>query len=88
MTQILEVRGARRVFKTPEGGTVAALDGVDLDVGQNEFVTLLGPSGCGKTTLLRSISGFEQLDSVGTILTADESTMPLRGNYAFVHGSA
>ncbi|PXW84495.1 spermidine/putrescine transport system ATP-binding protein [Ruegeria sp. P4] len=67
MTQILEVRGARRVFKTPEGGTVAALDGVDLDVGQNEFVTLLGPSGCGKTTLLRSISGFEQLDS-GTLM--------------------
>jgi spermidine/putrescine transport system ATP-binding protein len=66
MGSLLEIRGARRSFATPEGGRVAALDGVDLDVGANEFVTLLGPSGCGKTTLLRAISGFEVLDS-GTI---------------------
>ena len=63
MTGLLEIRGARRSFATPEGGRIAALDGVDLDVGANEFVTLLGPSGCGKTTLLRSISGFEALDA-------------------------
>jgi spermidine/putrescine transport system ATP-binding protein len=63
---LLEIRGARRVFTTPEGGKLAALDGVDLDVEQNEFVTLLGPSGCGKTTLLRAISGFEALDA-GTV---------------------
>jgi spermidine/putrescine transport system ATP-binding protein len=37
----------------------AALDGVGLDIGQNEFFTLLGPSGCGKTTLLRILAGFE-----------------------------
>ena len=42
---------------------VTAVDRVDLSVGANEFVTLLGPSGCGKTTLLRCISGFEDLDS-------------------------
>lgn len=59
---ILEIRDARRVYRTPEGGTVNALDGVSLDVGENEFVTLLGPSGCGKTTLLRAIAGFEELD--------------------------
>jgi spermidine/putrescine transport system ATP-binding protein len=63
---LLEIRNARREFVTPEGGRLAALDGVDLDVGANEFVTLLGPSGCGKTTLLRSVSGFEALDG-GTI---------------------
>jgi len=39
---------------------VKALDGVSLEVGHNEFFTLLGPSGCGKTTLLRLIAGFEQ----------------------------
>lgn len=59
---VLEIRDARRVYPTPEGGTVNALDGVSLDVGENEFVTLLGPSGCGKTTLLRAIAGFEHLD--------------------------
>jgi spermidine/putrescine transport system ATP-binding protein len=66
MAPFLEIRAARREFVTPEGGKICALDGVDLDVGENEFVTLLGPSGCGKTTLLRAISGFEALNS-GTI---------------------
>jgi spermidine/putrescine transport system ATP-binding protein len=40
--------------------SVTALDGVSLEIGSNEFFTLLGPSGCGKTTLLRLIAGFEQ----------------------------
>jgi len=35
------------------------LKGIDLDIYENEFVTLLGPSGCGKTTLLRILGGFE-----------------------------
>ena len=42
------------------GGGQKALDGVSLDILENEFFTLLGPSGCGKTTLLRLIAGFEQ----------------------------
>ena len=36
----------------------AVLKNVDLDIYENEFVTLLGPSGCGKTTLLRILGGF------------------------------
>lgn len=73
----LEIRAARREFNTPEGGKVAALDGVDLDVVANEFVTLLGPSGCGKTTLLRSISGFEALDGGSITLEGqDLSKLP------------
>ncbi len=38
---------------------VTALDGVSVEIEDNEFFTLLGPSGCGKTTLLRLIAGFE-----------------------------
>jgi putative spermidine/putrescine transport system ATP-binding protein/spermidine/putrescine transport system ATP-binding protein len=41
-------------------GSVRAVDGVDLDVKQDEFFALLGPSGSGKTTLLRIIAGLEQ----------------------------
>jgi spermidine/putrescine transport system ATP-binding protein len=77
MASLLEISAARREFVTPEGGRLAALDGVDLTVGANEFVTLLGPSGCGKTTLLRAISGFETLDS-GTMRLdgADLTALP------------
>jgi putative spermidine/putrescine transport system ATP-binding protein len=44
-------------------GHVVAADGVDLEVAEGEFFTMLGPSGSGKTTLLRIIAGFERPDS-------------------------
>lgn len=59
---IAEVNQAVKRFPAPEGGVITALDGVSLKIQQGHFVTLLGPSGCGKTTLLRAISGFEDLD--------------------------
>src|ERR687888_2636568 len=43
-------------------GPVTAVAGVDLDVREGEFLTLLGPSGSGKTTILRMIAGFELPD--------------------------
>jgi putative spermidine/putrescine transport system ATP-binding protein len=43
-------------------GEVAAVDGVDLEIREGEFFTLLGPSGSGKTTTLRLIAGFERPD--------------------------
>ena len=42
------------------------LDGLNLDIHDKEFVTLLGPSGCGKTTTLRVVSGLEKPQN-GTI---------------------
>ncbi len=47
-------------------GSVVAADGVDLEIGEGEFFTMLGPSGSGKTTLLRIIAGFESPDA-GTV---------------------
>lgn len=47
---------------TKRYGERTVLDGLDLDIRDGEFLTLLGPSGCGKTTLLRLIGGFEPTD--------------------------
>ena len=63
MPSPLEIIDARKTFRTPEGGSMTALDRISLRLASAEFVTLLGPSGCGKTTLLRTISGFETLDA-------------------------
>ncbi len=53
----ISARNLRKVY--PGQPPVQALAGVDIDIQDNEFFTLLGPSGCGKTTLLRLIAGFE-----------------------------
>ncbi|MEG0527946.1 MAG: ATP-binding cassette domain-containing protein, partial [Longicatena sp.] len=46
----------KNIVKEFDGQLV--LKGINLDIHENEFVTLLGPSGCGKTTLLRILAGF------------------------------
>ena len=51
---ILQVRGVERRFDT-----TLALQATDLDVAENDFVTILGPSGCGKSTLLRIVAGLD-----------------------------
>ena len=55
----------RNIVKSFNGQVV--LKGVNLNIYENEFVTLLGPSGCGKTTLLRILGGFLQQDE-GTVI--------------------
>ena len=57
-------------------GDVVAVDGIDLDIGDHELVSLLGPSGCGKTTTLRCIAGFESPDD-GDILFDQSSVKGL-----------
>ncbi len=59
---MLQVYGLSKAY----AGTPAVC-GVDLDVAERSFVTLLGPSGCGKTSLLRMVGGFERPDA-GSIL--------------------
>jgi putative spermidine/putrescine transport system ATP-binding protein len=61
---------------TKRYGDFAAVDGVDLDVAQGEFFTLLGPSGSGKTTTLRLIAGFAIPDA-GTVELRGRDVTPL-----------
>ena len=58
MTKLIEFRN---IVKSFEDNIV--LKGINLDIYENEFVTLLGPSGCGKTTLLRILGGFLEANS-------------------------
>ncbi len=55
---LIELRNANKYY-----GDYHALRGIDLEIREGEFFSLLGPSGCGKTTLLRTIAGFEDLSS-------------------------
>ncbi|WP_424151228.1 ATP-binding cassette domain-containing protein, partial [Selenomonas noxia] len=50
-TPTISLRGIRKLYRIG-GETLAALDGIDLDIGRGEFAALMGPSGSGKSTLM------------------------------------
>ena len=52
----VSLRGIRKSY-----GKVAVIKGIDLDVGDGEFIVFVGPSGCGKSTTLRMIAGLESI---------------------------
>lgn len=56
---IIELENLQRHYRTG-GVTVKALDGVDLDIGRGEYVSIVGPSGSGKTTLFNMIGGLDK----------------------------
>ena len=60
----------RNIVKNFDGNFV--LKGVNLDIYEKEFVTLLGPSGCGKTTLLRILGGFLDADEGSVMFDGEE----------------
>jgi NitT/TauT family transport system ATP-binding protein len=64
---LLSVKNVTRVFEGKRGSTTQALQPIDLDVAENDFVTILGPSGCGKSTLLRIVAGLD-FPSTGQVL--------------------
>jgi len=71
---LLALKGVRKDF-----GALAAVDGVDINIAEGEFFTIVGPSGCGKTTLLRMLAGLEMPTS-GDILIRGERVNDLPAN--------
>ncbi|HEY0200834.1 MAG TPA: ABC transporter ATP-binding protein [Burkholderiaceae bacterium] len=71
----IEIRGVGQSFKTAKG-TFVALQGINLDVAQGEFVALIGHSGCGKSTLLNLIAGLTTPTAGGLICAGKEITGP------------
>jgi NitT/TauT family transport system ATP-binding protein len=60
MTSKIEIRGIAKSFRSVGGDVVRALEKIDLNIEEGEFVSIVGPSGCGKSTLLNIIAGFER----------------------------
>lgn len=65
----IRVAGVSRTFTT-KAGSVQALEDIEFDLGEHQFVSLLGPSGCGKSTLLRIIAGLDH-PSTGSVHIQD-----------------
>jgi len=74
----LTIQGLTKTFD----GTLA-VTGIDLDVAEGEFVSLLGPSGCGKTTTLRCVAGLDE-PSGGRILFGDRDVTRVPPRYRMI----
>jgi ABC-type nitrate/sulfonate/bicarbonate transport system ATPase subunit len=65
----LTIQGVSRSFASTSGGApTVALQATDLEVAENDLVTILGPSGCGKSTLLRIVAGLDRQSSGEVLL--------------------
>ena len=89
--EILRTRGLEKIYKTGEL-VVRALDGVDIDIREGEFIAVIGSSGCGKTTLLNMLGGLDY-PTTGSVMVRgyelaamdnDELTVFRRRNIGFV----
>lgn len=66
---ILTITNLKKIYHDKNGETLA-IDGIDLDVQDKEFISIVGPSGCGKSTLLSILANLEK-QSNGTIIKND-----------------
>lgn len=57
---VIKIDNVKKIYPVENGDDVVALNGVNLEIRENEFICVVGPSGCGKTTLLNIIGGLEQ----------------------------
>lgn len=71
MNKMIEIVGLKKSF---DNGKIKALDGIDLEVAQGEFISIMGPSGSGKSTLLNMVAALDTPDA-GDILIEGKSLL-------------
>ena len=74
----VQVKGLSKVFDAGRGDPTIALSDVDLDLGGNEFVSLIGTSGCGKSTLLSIVAGLQEATEGEVLLDGEPIVGPGR----------
>jgi len=80
---VVAVRGLVKSYDSERGERVPVFSGLDLEVREGEFLSILGPTGCGKTTLLRILGGLEGWDR-GQVLVSGRPPRAGRIPFALV----
>jgi NitT/TauT family transport system ATP-binding protein len=78
----LSVRNIQKSFPG-KGGAVHVLDGLNFDIREQDFVSIIGPSGCGKSTIFNIVAGLISPDA-GTLLHRNEEIPSLRGHVGYM----
>jgi nitrate/nitrite transport system ATP-binding protein len=73
---LMTVDAVTQTFPLSGGGAYVALKGINLDIAEGEFVTLIGHSGCGKSTLLNLMAGLDQASEGGILMNGRQVTDP------------
>ena len=84
---LIQIAGLEKRFMTRSGAPVTALSNIDLEIQEDEFISVVGPSGCGKTTLLRILAGLEHA-TAGTVRSGGEIVSGTRSDVAVVFQQA
>ena len=59
----LAIENIVKSYPKPDGSQFVVLDGIDMAIGKQEYVSVIGHSGCGKSTLMRIVAGLEKATS-------------------------
>jgi NitT/TauT family transport system ATP-binding protein len=84
---LIDIEKVSKTYVTASSGTVHALNKVDLQIAEGEFVCVVGPSGCGKSTLLRMLAGLDTYDA-GRLSLDDQSVTGPSGKVGVVFQAA
>ena len=72
----LEIQNLVKSYRNPNGSEFVVLDGIDLTIAEDEYISVIGHSGCGKSTLLKIVAGLEKATTGSVRLEGKEIRKP------------